>query len=99
MDLDLISSMLTSICSSKQASGRYVSLFPIILGGSKLTLKEICKLWMAFSGRTAAAVSIDDIVLSHGLHMLHVMSNPTLIFEKAEAALAWILDMALKICS
>ena len=88
MDLDLISSMLTSICSSKQASRRYTFSFPIILGGSKLTWKEICKLRMAFSGRTEVVVSIDDIlVLGHVRHMLHVMSNPSLVFDKSSCCL------------
>ena len=75
------------ICSSKQASRRYDFFFPIILGGSKLTWKEICKLRMTFSGRSEVVVSIDDIVPSHGRHMLHVMSNPSLIFDKSRSGL------------
>ena len=99
MDLDLISSMLTSICSSKQASRRYALFFPIILGGSKLTWKEIVKLWVTLSGRIEVVVGIDNIMFSHGRHMFHMMSNPSLIFDKSRSGLGLDLGYSMKSCS
>ena len=80
----------------------YAFLLPIILVGSKLTWKEFCKLQMTFSGRAEVVVSIDDVVLGHGRHMLHVMSNPSLTFDKSSCCLGLDLGYGsedLKICS
>ena len=87
MDLNLLSSMRASICSNKQASCRYAFLFPIVLGDSKLTWKKVCKLRMAFSVHGEVIIDIDDIVLSHVRHVLHVVSIPSLIFDKSSGGL------------
>ena len=87
MNLNLISSTRAGVCSIRQASRQYAFFFPIILGGSKLTWKEICKLRMVFSGRAEVVVGIDNGVLGHGRHMFHVMSNPSLIFDKRRSGL------------
>ena len=77
----------TTVRSSKQASRRYAFFFPIILGGSKFTWKEVVELQMTLSGRLEVVVGIDNIMFSYGRHMLHMVSNPSLIFDKSSCSL------------
>ena len=83
MDLDSASSMLTSVCSSKQASRRYAFSFPIILVGSKFTWKEVVELQMTMLGRLEVVIGGDNIMFGHDRHMCHLVSNPSLIFDKS----------------
>ena len=87
MDLNSASSMRTSVRSSKQASRRYAFFFPIILGGSKFTWKEVVELRMPMFGRPEVVVGRDNIMFSHGRHMFHLVSNPSLILDKHSVGL------------
>ena len=42
---------------------------------------------MTLSGRIEVVVGIDNIMFGHGRHMFHVVSNPSLIFNKRRSGL------------
>ena len=51
---------------------------------------------MTFLGGCKVVICIDDLVLSHVRHMLHVVSNPALIFDKSSSSLGLDLGYSLE---